>query len=280
MVDIHAPLRELGFSDYEAKAYVGLVASGQCNGYEVAKATGMPRANVYAVLDKLVERGAAQRFETHQGVRYAATPPKRLLAQLEQQQQRILNQAREALATLDSPTEPKPAFNLRGRGELLARARQDIDAARETLLIAIQPAEAAALAEPLRHARERGVVITTLCLEGCDGECGGCQGQIHRLQMAPQGSSRWLLLAVDQRHALLGQLDGATAEGVATAQPLVIELTSAYIRQSIALALLGSELAGRFDGLLSQQARQVFERLYPDGNFLAHIQSLGDVASS
>ena len=161
----------------------------------------------------------------------------------------------------------------------MAQAGADIDAASETLLVAIQPAEAAQLAEALRRARARGVNITTLCLEACAHECGGCQGQIHRVQLAPQSAARWLLLVVDQCKALLGQFDGAAAEGVVTAQRLVVELASAYIRQSLALALLGNELGGRFEGLLSEQARQVLNRLYPDESFLAHIPSLVDTAS-
>jgi predicted transcriptional regulator len=278
-VDVHALLQQLGFGDYEAKAYVGLVGAGQCNGYEVAKAAGMPRANVYAVLERLVERGAAQRLETSQGVRYAATAPQQLLARLGQTHQRTLDAAQDALAALEHPDASSPAFNLRNLDELMAHAGADMDVANETLLIAIQPAEAAQLAEPLQRARDRGVDITTLCLEACERECGGCQGRIHRLQLAPQGTARWLLLVVDQRQALLGQLDGANAEGVVTAQRVVVELVSAYIRQSLALALLGNELGGRLDDLLSKQARHALNRLYPDEDFLAHIQSLGDAAS-
>lgn len=279
-MNIHALLKKLGFGDYEAKAYVGLAGAGQCNGYEVAKAAGMPRASVYAVLERLVERGAAQRFDTTDGVRYIATPPPQLLAQLDQKHQRTLSAARTALASLEKDSEAAPVLNLLGSQELIERAHNDIDAARNTLLIAIQPSEAAQLAQPLQDARKRGVIITTLCLEACERECGGCQGQIHRLPIAPEGNARRLLLVADQSTSLIAQLGGAAAQGVATTQALVIELTSAYIRQSLALALLGNELAGRFEGLLSQQARDVLNHLYPGGDFLTHIQSLGDTTSS
>lgn len=279
-MNIHDLLKQLGFAEYEAKAYTGLVQSGECNGYEVAKAAGIPRANVYGVLEKLVERGAAQRLETGKGVRYVATPPRRLLANLERGQRQTLDAAREALAALERDEASMAVFSLRAYDELLARAVADIEATQDTLLIAIQPGEARQLAEPLRRARERGVDITTLCLEACEHECGGCQGHIHRLQMAPEHGARWLLLVTDQSSALLGQISGASSQGLVTAQPLVIELTSAYIRQSLALALLGNELAGRFDGLLSRQARELFDRLYPDEDFLARIQNLGEPASS
>lgn len=279
-MDVYDLLRQLGFAEYEAKAYIGLLRSGDCNGYEVAKTTGVPRANVYGVLERLVGRGAAQRLETGKGVRYVATSPQLLLASLEGKHRQTLEATRTALATLERAEDAAVVFSLRGHDELILRAVAEIEATHDTLLIALQPGEARQLAEPLRRARERGVGITSLCLEACEQECGGCQGDIHRLQMAPEQGVRWLLLVADRSTALLGQIDGAAGQGLVTAQPLVIELTSAYIRQSLALALLGNELAGRFDGLLSQQARELFDRLYPGEDFLARIQDRGVPASS
>lgn len=277
---ILALLGDLGFNDYEAKAYVGLVDAGECNGYELAKAAGIPRANVYAVLERLVARGAARRIDTPDGTRFTAIAPSRLLTQLQHQHQRTVAAASEAMAELGRSATVASAFNLRSRAELLAHAVGEIDAAEKSLLVAIQPVEAALLATPLQHARERGVAITTLCLEACAKECAGCQGQIHRLQMAPQGAARWLLLVVDRRQVLLGQFDAGAAEGLVTAQRLVVELAETYIRQSLTLALLGNELADRFDGLLSLQARRLLNDFYPGGDFLTHLRSLGETASA
>ncbi len=59
MADITALLQQLGFSEYEARAYLALLQRNPLNGYELAKVSGIPRANVYAVLQKLDERGAS-----------------------------------------------------------------------------------------------------------------------------------------------------------------------------------------------------------------------------
>ena len=45
-----ASLRELGFSDYEARAYAALAARQPATAYEIAKVTGLPRA-VYCLCD-------------------------------------------------------------------------------------------------------------------------------------------------------------------------------------------------------------------------------------
>ena len=269
------PLQQLGFTEYEARAYVALLAGGELNGYALAKATGIPRANIYAVADKLVQRGAAQRIEQPGGVAYAAIAPNPLLHDIEVGQRKAMAEARSALSRLSQRANPPVALNLRD-GEVLERARKLIDAAVANVHIALQPAEAAQLAVSLHGAHERGVVITTLCLEGCETECGGCAGSIHRFHLAASASTRWLLVVGDDRVALLGHLADTSVTGLLTEQLLAVELVSAYIQQSIALALLAHDLAGRLDGLLSAQTRSLLDSLYPGEDFFAHMRKFGD----
>lgn len=273
-MNINDLLQELGFSDYEARAYVALIGNGVSNGYEVAKAAGMPRANVYTVLERLVERGGARRLDTADGVRYAAVRPAQLLRRLDRRHRRTLAAVEKALAALEQADEAAPVFNLRNDDELMAQARSIIDGARKELLVAIQPPEAAALASHLREARERGVAITTLCMQACDGECGGCQGRIHRYDLASAHGGRWLLLVDDEVRALAGEITEAGASAVLTRQRLIVDLVAAYIRQSLALAILTDDVGDRFEGLLSGPAREALDALQPDGDFLGRLSDV------
>lgn len=266
-------LKSLGFTHHEAKAYVTLLGARDLNGYEVAKASGIARANVYPVLERLVERQAAQRLDTPNGRRYMAMPLERMLARLERQHRRRVGAAREALTELESAPTSAAVFNLHGRDELLAEAGDLLDTTRERLLVAIQPTEAAALAPALAGARERGVTITTLCMEACPHECGGCTGDIHRCQLAFPGK-RWLLLVADDERVLAGETQGATTQAITTRQRLVAELAAAYIRQSLALATVGGALGERFEGLLSVEARNILDGLHPEGGFVAWLHQV------
>lgn len=273
-MDTIKTLQQLGFTEYEARAYTALVNEGELNGYELAKKTGIPRSNIYAVAEKLVERGAILRAEHEGGQRYAPIPPRQLLRGLEAEHQRALIAAGQALAQQARKHEPVAVFNLRGE-ELLAKARQIIDACGESLLIALQPRESALLADPLRMAAGRGVRITTLCLQACVRECGGCQGDIHRHAIAPAGDRHWLVLVADRNTALVGQAGQDAAEGMTTDQQLVVELAMAFIRQNLALATLGEELGGRLAELLPPPALAALDNLYPDGGFPAYLRGLG-----
>ncbi|TAL99581.1 MAG: TrmB family transcriptional regulator, partial [Rhodanobacter sp.] len=149
-------LQQLGFTEYEARAYGALVAGGELNGYALAKASGIPRANIYAVADKLVQRGAAQRVERPAGVAYLAIEPNLLLQEIEAGRRQAMEEARQGLARLAQERHPPVVLNLRN-GEVLERAAQLIDASTTNLCIALQPSEAAQLASHLRAAREREV---------------------------------------------------------------------------------------------------------------------------
>lgn len=265
-------LQALGFTGYEARAYLALLHGGVLNGYEIAKASGIPRANVYAVIERLVQRGVVLPADAPDATRYTAVPPPELLRQLAVEQRRAVRRAREALAGLSAQPTPAAVYNLKDEA-LTAAGRRLIDGCRQHLLVAIQPQEATTLAPALRAARERGVEITTLCLEACERECGGCQGEIHRYALAPGGDRRWLLLVADGAQVLIAECGDGRGQAALTRQPLVVELAAAYIRQSLTLAVLGSELAGKFEGLLSLEARRLLGRLQPTGDVIAVLKS-------
>lgn len=272
MTDLVDLLQELSFTQYEARAYIALLGASDCNGYEVAKASGIPRANVYPVLERLASRHAIRRIETRKGTRYAAAPPEQLVDRLGEDYQHRLDKARHALRDFSAQSPDTAVINLRDRTELLSQARQLLADAQTHLLVAIQPTEAAELAPDLAATRDRGVHITTLCMQACEAECGGCAGDIHRYALAPCDGSRWLMLVADGQRVLAGEMHSDSARAVVTTQSLIVELAAAYIRQSLALATMAGALGERFDGLLSAQTRKVLDDLHPEDGFLSWLR--------
>ena len=56
-------LMELGFSQYEAQAYVGLLGREPLTGYALANVTGIPQPKVYETLRRLTAKGVVRRDE-------------------------------------------------------------------------------------------------------------------------------------------------------------------------------------------------------------------------
>jgi sugar-specific transcriptional regulator TrmB len=74
-------LQSLGFSEYEARAYMALLESSPATAYEVSKAAGLPRANTYGALESCTEKGAVQPF-SQRPIRYIPVDPQDLLSRI------------------------------------------------------------------------------------------------------------------------------------------------------------------------------------------------------
>jgi hypothetical protein len=143
---------------------------------------------------------------------------------------------------------------------LIDHARALIAATHKRLIVAIGRQEAGALAEPLARAEARGVTVTTLCLDGCPIECGGCRGTICCSCAAVSAGQHWLLLVSDDAEALAGEIgsDGNVL-AVRTRQQIQIDLASWYIRHSMALAAVLSDLSKRQDQVLGPETRALLQ---------------------
>lgn len=253
-------LQRLGFSEYEARAYVALLQRSPLNGYELAKASGIPRPNVYLVLQKLEERSAVMRVDTASGTRYAAVPAEELLRRLGNEFTATVSAARRALYESSQPAEYEYVWNMRGYTALLEHARGLVEGSERWLLLAVWPNEARALAESMAQAEARGIEVTTLCLAACKEECGGCRGRIHRYEVPPARASRWLVIVPDGAEMLAGEIapQGETL-AVRTRQRLFVELARWYIRHSITVASLLAELGEHWTTLFSPETRAMLQ---------------------
>ena len=101
MNDPQTQLEELGLSSSEANVYLTLVrAGGTLGASAVSASTGIPRTNVYPILNSLADKGIVE-AEAGYGSRFAAISPDVALPSLvareqDEQQQRLSHQKRVA----------------------------------------------------------------------------------------------------------------------------------------------------------------------------------------
>ncbi len=275
MTGVIEQLQQLGFSQYEAQAYVTLLMNGPANGYELAKRSGIPRPSIYPVMQKLEERGAIRRVETLDGSRYAPVPAQELILKLNNQLHQAIEAASDSLSNIVSPPIIDYTQNFRGYNDLLAYSQKMLETARRQVLVALWPEEASALAEPLQRANERGVHLVTLCLNACEHPCPFCQGSIFRYQLAPTQKSRWLVLVSDLDEMLAGEIEpGGDSLAVCTHQKMLVSLTAGYIRNSIALAKILTGLGGLFDNLLDPETQADLDHLQEQDHWLDTMRGL------
>ena len=212
------------------------------------------------------------------GSRYAPVAPTELTQRIASRFQDVLSATQQALEEMATPAASEYVWNIQGYTALIDHAHTLIDATQERLLVAIGRQEAAALAESLARAESRGVAVTTLCLDECPAECGGCRGTICRSCAAVSAAQRWLVLVSDDAEALAGEIglqDDVLA--VRTRQQLQVDLASWYIRHSMALTAVLSDLSRRQDEVLEPETRTILRSIDArdrHGGWLDHMRAL------
>lgn len=200
-------LMDLGFSEYEAKAYVALVGLGTASGYQVAKESHVPRSTIYEVLSKLVMRGAALTLTFAEQVRYTAVPPNKLLGRIKSELESNLKAVAESLSRVAAPTTPGQTWNLEGRKNLFSYARQMIDQAKKEISLVVgDDDELDEMLSQLQDAKGRGLEPIVICPTAYDA------GDVPVIVPAKGLSLRQAIghgfaLIVDRREALIGEVD-------------------------------------------------------------------------
>ena len=234
-------LTALGFSQYEARCYVGLLTGGPQTGYGVAKATGVPQPKVYEALRKLVARSAAEEV-AGDPVRFLARPPERLLADLRSSFEHRLAAADEVSRDLVAPAGPpslEPVTRLERREDVLAAAREVLVTGERRAYLSASAEEVEALAPDLADGVVRGVDLVVLVFGTLRTELPGVRlfrhastdGALYRAHQA-----RYLALVVDSRETVQAvAADGSAWHGVRTTSAPIIAAVKGFIRHDIDL---------------------------------------------
>ena len=208
MSDLVERLVEIGFTEYEAKAYVALLRLGPASGYQVAKESRVPRSTIYEVLAKLVMRGAVLTQSFAEQVRYVPVPPDRFLSRMRREFEDNIDALVDGLMdTAGTPTAPGGTWNLAGRHNLLAYARQMIEQAQhEVALLVGDDDELDLLLPQLQAAQERGIALVVISPTPC--EAGDVPVRVHRRGPGlRQAIGHGFTLVADGREALMGEVD-------------------------------------------------------------------------
>jgi HTH-type transcriptional regulator, sugar sensing transcriptional regulator len=154
-------LGKVGLTQYEARAYIALVARGVGDATTLAAAAGIPRTSAYKVLESLAEKGYAQPTGG-KPILFRPTPPLDVAENLKGAIQDVF----ERLATLHRVVgehgEPQLVYLLSGREKVLGKIGELLDQSTRTFILTT-PGVAEVrdeLGKKIQHAVKRGVQVT------------------------------------------------------------------------------------------------------------------------
>jgi sugar-specific transcriptional regulator TrmB len=157
-------LTRLGFSLYEAKAYVGLLVSGEQTGYGLSNLTGVPQPKVYETLRRLVERGVVIQT-AEKPATYAPIPAEQLLDALDTDFKQRLGEAKKELEQLRPRlTEDRHEFfwKLNSFEGVVAKAVAALARATTTVYLSGNTTVLEELKDAVAEAAQRGVTLVIL----------------------------------------------------------------------------------------------------------------------
>lgn len=251
--DIAARLTQLGFSQYEARTYLGLLTSDGATGYSVANATGVPQPKVYETLRRLVDRGAAVQT-AERPARYAAVEPSALLKALETEFAERVEAARRSLESLPPRKVPDQMLllsRLDDLGAAIDRAVGAITQARHRVYLSGRHEELKGLAEAVDGASDRGVEFVIVHFgrlpfqppRGKVMRHASTEGTLYHSRKAHH-----LAVVVDSRWSLWALArDGRQWEAVHGEVPLLASLVKSYIKHDLFVQRMYADAPGELE---------------------------------
>jgi len=254
-------LMKIGFSEYEAKAYVALLRESPVTGYQLSKLSGVPRSMIYEVLGKLTARGAAMTLRTGRSTKYAPIPAAEFLDQLHREHEELTASLKDDLATLTSASDLEYVWNIEGHENIMAKAMEMLDRAKARVYLAILPATFPALQPTLDGAIQRGVRVVVYTTSDLDLPGGQVVVAHVSEETLSQAGGLGLILVIDGEEVLVGEwLTATQARASWTSSPLLVFVAEHHLRTDLYLPQILALLGDRALDIIQEEDRELFAR--------------------
>lgn len=258
---LQSNLLRLGFSEYEAKAYLALLRKSPVSGYELAKQSGVPRSMIYEVVGKLVARGAAMTLHSGNSARYAAVPAGEFLDQLQRENNLLIDNVRDELAHLGPVPDLEYVWNIEGLDNILGRAMEMIAQAQKHIYVALLPVTFEFLRTSLVKAAERGLRVVVYTTDDLDLPGGQVAVAHVSEETLSQASGLGLILVIDSEEVLIGErLAGAEARASWTGSSLLVFIAEHHLRTDLYLPQILARLGDEALEIIQPDDRELFAR--------------------
>jgi HTH-type transcriptional regulator, sugar sensing transcriptional regulator len=230
-------LIELGFSQYEAQAYVGLLGHEPLTGYALANITGIPQPKVYETLRRLTAKGVVAAVDG-EPARFVAVPVGQLLSDLEDSFRERLAGAKQELAEATPEASGYRVFrSLTDWIAICERTVQAIDASQRHVYVSVNCPDPEQIADAIRRADSRGVACDVLHFghpivelqHGRTVSHDSTRGVLYRRHQA-----RHLAVVADSTEVIWAVADdGVNWQSIVGSDQLLASLAKGYIRHDV-----------------------------------------------
>ncbi len=243
-------IKALGFSEYEAKAYLCLLRIQPATAYEIAQGSGIPSSKIYEVIARLVEKQVFMADGDEGKKRFLALLPEEFVDRQRAGFGKTLDILAAELPVLQSEAPASVIWNVTDYDLFMDKAARMVQSAEKTLLLSAWEKEREQI-EPLLVEREKqGVRIAAIQY----GDRTDGAGALFRHPIADtlyqEKGGRGLVLVRDSRDALVGTIDTEhKVHGAFSSNQGFITLAEDYIKHDIYIM----KIVSRFDQTLIEK---------------------------
>lgn len=258
MEDVLLHLKNLGFTDLEAKCLHVLAENGTQTGYEIAKQLGVSRSNVYSALQKLAEKGAVLTSHGERAL-YQSVPIEEIGERIEAELHASIRYVKAHMPKQDA--HRSEYFSLEGDTKVTQRMRTELRKAKEEVLCDLWSEEAQLLKEDLRQVPAQGVRL----LVSTVGEVGMPSG-VHtfphkRNETWQERSGRKFTLLIDRKLAIVGTRGGDEPTlAMLTEHPAMVELLLNNFFRDMVIHELQQDMGAKLEDKYGKNFKKIIQK--------------------
>jgi len=264
-------LKNLNFTEYEAKAYLALLEESPLTGYAVAKNSGVPRSKIYEVLDSLSMRGDIL-VSPGNTPQYAPIPAKELIRNRRIKVEENFEMAEKALEQFEhSASERENIWNIKGHNEIIDKAKECIISAKHRILLEIWSEDYMELETELGQAANKGVAITIVAYGEIVSDFADVYLHDLSSEITEEYGGRWIVLSADDSEIVAGivSLDKDSRAAWTMHPGLVMPITEVIIHD-LYIAEIVKKYRGQLEESFGKDLMDLRRNFYIHPDFKKH----------
>jgi len=258
VVNIVQSLMQIGFSRYEARAYISLLEDHPATAYETARSSGIPTSKIYEVLAKLLEKDVVMEIVENNKKRYIPLEPGEFVSSYKSMINTTLDILKTDLTTMKKQTNVSYIWNVSDYSHFLEQSKRIIMQTKRSLLLSIWKEELDYLQKELAVKEKMGVKIAIIHF----GKPAVSVGRVfpHPIEdtIYEEKGGKGFVLVSDAKEALMGTIFvNNTIEGAWSKNRGFVTLAEDYIKHDIYIM----KIVKRFNNMLLKHFGKKYAKL-------------------
>ena len=258
-------MQELGFSGYEAKAYIGTLEGQPVGAYELAKRSNVPTSKIYETLNKLLSKEVIQFAENNaaDNPTYVALPPKDLIERINRQTTHKTSNLLPLLGNLQSSKTPDFIWPIATIGGLKEKSVGILQSAKKSVWLSCWPEELVWLETELNAAITRGVEVALVHFGTPNRSIGATYHHPVEKSLYSEKGGRGLTLVSDAEEVVIANLSAdGSFDACWSKNSAFVTVAEDYVKHDVYITKvtkhLGAEVIARY-GEDYQKLRNIYQ---------------------